>query len=135
VALETFPGAVWQVIERGMWSWHDFKMFIEHASVVNSDALHVFAGVGVWIVAGLSMRRLTGWMPWLWVLAAILFNETVDLWVEQWPQRAMQYGESAKDIMLTLSVPTVFSLLVRACPELFRQSPGYGGRKASRWRS
>lgn len=131
MSLKTLPGAIWHATEWGMFSWHDIKMFVEHGSVINSDALHVFAGVGVWIVAGLALRRLTGWMPWLWVLAAILFNETVDLWVEQWPQRAMQYGESAKDVFLTLSVPTVLSLLARTRPDLFGRGPISGSRKRS----
>jgi hypothetical protein len=134
MALRTIPGTLWHVIAQGMWSWYEFKMFIEHASVVNSDALHVLAGVGVWVLAGLALRRLTGWMPWFWVLAAILFNETVDLWVEQWPQRSMQYGESAKDIFLTLSVPTILSLLASARPDLFQRGTVETKRKGRHWR-
>lgn len=131
MALQTIPGGLWHVVEQGMWSWYEFKMFIEHASVVNSDALHVLVGVCVWVLAGLALGRLTTWMPWLWVLAAILFNETVDLWVEQWPERSMQYGESAKDIILTLSVPTVLCLVARARPDLFQRAT-VGTRRAGR---
>ncbi|MBV9527161.1 hypothetical protein [Sphingomonas sp.] len=111
---------VWQLIERGMFSWYELKMFVEHAAIITSDALHVLAGIAVWIVAGLAQRRpLTGWLPWLWVLAAILLNETIDLWVEQWPIAAMQYGESAKDVMLTMIVPTLLMAAARWRPNLF----------------
>ena len=67
-------------------------MFIEHASIITSDALHVVIGVGLGCWSAVVLRRrLTDWLPWLVVLAAALFNETVDLWVEQWPDAAMQY--------------------------------------------
>src|SRR5437868_15240968 len=111
-------------ITRGMISWYEVKIFIEHASIVSSDALHVLVGVGVWIVVALVSRRsLASWLPWLVLLAAILFNELVDLWVEQWPDKAMQYGEGAKDLALTMFLPTVLLLAVRLRPRLFGSSP------------
>ncbi|MGZ2411609.1 hypothetical protein ACUXST_001006 [Sphingomonas sp. F9_3S_D5_B_2] len=120
--------------EQGMLSWYKAKMFIEHASVISSDALHVLAGVGLWLVAAMLLRRrLTDWLPLIVVLAAILFNEAVDLWMEQWPNAAEQYGESAKDLLLTMVVPAVLMLAARTRPELFAMSAsgsrrGAGGR-------
>jgi len=112
--------SLWRFAEGSMFGWYKAKMFIEHAAIVTSDALHVLIGVALWILAALVLkRRLTDWLPWLVVLAAILFNEAVDLWVEQWPQRAMQYGESAKDILLTLLLPSLLMALSRARPRLF----------------
>jgi hypothetical protein len=55
------------------------------------------------------------------MLALILWNETVDLWVEQWPDPGMQYGEGAKDVLLTMIVPTVLLFAVRIRPDLFRR--------------
>ena len=48
----------------------------------------------------------------------LLFNESVDLWAELWPSRAMQLGEGAKDIVLTMLLPTVLMLALRWSPRL-----------------
>lgn len=121
---------LWHQIARGMLSWHQLKMFIEHASIVSSDALHVLVGIGIWVIAALVLRRsLASWLPWLVVLAAILFNEGVDLWVEHWPDAAMQYGEGAKDLLLTMTVPTVLLFMVRWTPGLFQPRPGPRARR------
>jgi hypothetical protein len=67
------------------------------------------------------MRRpLSSWIPWFWIFAVILWNETVDLWMEQWPDPGQQYGEGAKDLMITMLLPTVLMFAVRARPDLFR---------------
>jgi len=111
----------WHVVTDGMMSWYKVKMFIEHASVVTSDGLHVLVGVLAWIVIAMALRRsLSAALPWLLVLVLILLNESVDLWVEQWPSLAMQLGESAKDILLTMTLPTVLLFAVRLRPNLFR---------------
>jgi len=118
--LATPARGLWHVTEHGMFWWYKIKMFIEHASIITSDALHVVIGVGLWVLAAIVLRRrLTDWLPWLVVLAAVLFNETVDLWVEQWPDAAMQYGESAKDIMLTMLLPSLLMAAAREQPQLF----------------
>jgi len=112
--------AVWHLAEDAMFAWYKAKMFIEHAGIVTSDALHVLVGVGLWVLAAAVLRRrLTDWLPWLIVFAAVLFNEAVDLWVEQWPDAAMQYGESAKDILLTLLLPSLLMAAARERPDLF----------------
>ncbi|HKC04212.1 MAG TPA: hypothetical protein VKC17_13015 [Sphingomicrobium sp.] len=108
----------------GMTSWYQAKMFVEHASVVNSDGLHVLVGVLAWILVAMVARRsLSARLPWLVLFVLTLLNECVDLWIEQWPDKAMQYGESAKDILLTMTLPTVLMFAVRLRPNLFRASP------------
>lgn len=103
-------------------SWYETKMAIEHASVVSSDALHVIVGVLLWLFVGvLVRRRIATWLPWLIVSAAALFNEGVDLWVERWPSPRQQYTETAKDILLTIVLPTVLMLALRFRPNLFRR--------------
>ena len=71
-------------------------------------------------------RALTGamssWRPWLWVFALIFWNETVDLWIEQWPDPGQQYGEGAKDVLLAMFVPTVIMHAARLRPDLLRGS-------------
>lgn len=121
----------WNALTGGMLSWYQAKMFIEHASFVSSDALHVIAGVVIWILIALALRRpLTSGVPLAWLLIILLFNEAVDLWVERWPDLAMQYGESAKDLMVTMALPALLMALVRLRPQLFvkRGSRGPGGR-------
>ena len=96
-------------------------MFIEHASVVNSDGLHVLIGVLAWLVVALALRRsLADRLPWMILFALTLVNECVDLWAEQWPDKAMQFGESAKDVLLTMTLPTLLLFAVRLRPNLFR---------------
>src|SRR4051812_9968038 len=91
-------------VSGGMTNWYEAKMFIERASLVSSDALHVLVGVLVWIGAAVVVRRrLSAWRPWLVLLGMALLNELVDLWIERWPDLAVQYGESARDILLTMA--------------------------------
>jgi hypothetical protein len=111
---------VWDTITSVMASWHQGKLFIEHAVMISHDSLHVIVGVFLWFVLGFLLRRpLSSWLPWLWLLAFILWNETVDLWVEQWPDPGQQYGEGAKDVLLTMFLPTMLMSAVRLRPELF----------------
>lgn len=108
-----------------MLSWHQGKLFIEHAVTISHDSLHIIVGVLVWLVAAMLLRRpITAWRPWGWLLAIILWNETVDLWVERWPDPGQQYGEGTKDILLTIAVPTILMFAARARPDLFRQGLG-----------
>jgi len=115
---------VWLMIVDAMSAWHQGKLFLEHALAVDHDALHVITGVLVWLVAALLLRRpITSWTPFLWCLAIILWNETVDLWVERWPEPGMQYGEGAKDLVLTIAIPAMIMAAARFRPDLFRAVP------------
>lgn len=100
--------------------WYEAKLFVEHALAISHDALHVVAGVLIQLVAALVLRRpMASWVPWSAVLAFALINEAVDLWVERWPSPGMQFGEGAKDVLLTVLLPTVLLLTTRRRPALF----------------
>ena len=115
---------LWKLVVAAMMSWHQGKLFIEHSLTINHDSLHMLVGVLLWLAFGLLLRRpLTSWRPWLWLFAIILWNETVDLWIEQWPDPGQQYGEGAKDLLLTMAVPTILLFAGRWRPDLFRQGP------------
>src|SRR5215213_1841148 len=115
-----------------MIAWYRAKMFVEHAVFFSSDALHVLVGVIAWLaIAAVWRRPVSDWRPWLAVLVLLVLNECVDLWVERWPDVAMQYGESAKDLLLTMILPTLLMLLVRTSPRLFSAS-GRGARRRRR---
>jgi hypothetical protein len=110
-----------------MSSWHQGKLFVEHSLSIDHDALHVIVGVLAWLALALVLRRQLGsWAPLLWLLALILWNETVDLWTEQWPDAGMQYGEGAKDVLLTMLLPILLMAAVRVRPQMF----GTGRRRA-----
>jgi hypothetical protein len=97
--------------------WYQAKLLIEHASGISMDALHVIVGVMLQLLfAALFRVSLKSWRPWLCVFALLLLNEAGDLWVEQWPEPAMQYGEGLKDIALTMLLPTVLMLCSRFRP-------------------
>jgi hypothetical protein len=112
-------------ITGAMVAWHEAKLFVEHSLAIEHGTLHVIVGVLIWLVLALLMRRpITSSRPWLWLLAIIAFNEGVDLWIEQWPHPGQQYGEGAKDLLLTMIVPTVLMIAARVRPDLFRAGAG-----------
>ena len=102
--------------------WFDLKMLLERSVAFDSDGLHVLAGVMLQLAAAAVLRSsLARWWPWLVVLALTSGNEAVDLWVEQWPDAELsaQWGESIKDLVLTLALPTLLLLVARKWPRLF----------------
>lgn len=94
---------------------------MEHFLAIDHDTLHLMAGLLITlIVATITRRPITSWVPWIVTFAIILFNEGVDLWVEIWPEPGRQYGEGAKDVVVTMAIPTILALAVRFNPSLFR---------------
>ena len=99
--------------------WHQFKQFLEHASGISMDALHILAGFLIFIlVAQLTRRSIASLVPWVALVTLELANEAYDLHAELWPDRASQLGEGAKDILLTMALPTLLMLLARLRPDL-----------------
>jgi hypothetical protein len=102
--------------------WFDLKMLLERSLAFDSDALHVASGVVVQLLTAALLRSSVGRIgPWLAVLALELANEAVDLWVEVWPDPAMQWGEGLKDVLLTLALPTLLLVVSRKWPDLLKQ--------------
>jgi len=109
------------------WRWEQWKHFVERSVAFSSDSIHVMVGVVVQLLACAALRRpISGIWAWLVVLVLTLANETADLSLEHWPDRAMQYGESTRDVLLTLFLPTLLMLTGRWAPRLF-----VGGRAAA----
>lgn len=104
--------------------WYQVKLFLEHASGFSMDALHVIVGVVLQLAFALLYRSSVA-RPWplLSVLALELVNEASDFRVEIWPQPGMQFGESAKDVILTMVLPTLIFLVARYRPKLLAQRP------------
>jgi hypothetical protein len=108
-----------QTFLSAMNSWHQGKLFVEHAVAVSNDALHMAMGVLVWLgLAVVAKRPVSSWLPWTGLLIVLLWNEAVDLYIEQWPDPGQQYGEGARDLVLTLFVPTLILIVARYRPQL-----------------
>ena len=102
--------------------WEERKLLFERSIAFHPDALHAMAGVVVQLAAAAILRKpVSRALPWLIVLILTLGNEFVDLWLQQWPHPGMQYGESLKDILLTISLPTLILLTARFAPSLYRR--------------
>jgi len=100
-------------------SWYQAKLFIEHATGVSMDALHIFVGLILFLLAAwLLQRSVASWLPWLATLSLEIGNEIYDLTVERWPNPGQQLGEGTKDILLTMALPTILMLISRFRPTL-----------------
>lgn len=103
-----------------MIDWYEAKQFVERATDLSMDALHLAAGVFLLLGFSILMRRsVTDLRPWLAVLLVTLINEAADLWVDRWPSPAAQFGEAFKDIVVTMVLPTTILLTARHLPELY----------------
>lgn len=104
--------------------WYQVKLFAEHASGISMDALHIMVGFLLFLLAAFVLRRsVASSLPWLAVLLLEIGNEVHDLIVERWPDLGSQLGEGAKDIMLTMALPTLLLLTARLKPELLTADP------------
>lgn len=90
------------------------KVALGNFAHLGKDALHVYVGLGLFFGAALILGwRLSGWRPWLLVLAAALAGEIWD--VVELIQESRRFGwlPSIKDVVNTLFWPTVIMLLAR----------------------
>jgi hypothetical protein len=94
--------------------WYQLKLFLQHASGWSMDALHVVIGVLLQFLVAWGLKSsVSRPLPLLVVLAATLLNEWSDLALEEWPEASVQYGESLKDVVLTMLLPVLLYMLAR----------------------
>ena len=114
------PTGLLEIIHLGEDWWGQAKTFVERLVGVGNDALHVLIGALLVFVFAAAMRTtLRDIRPGIIVFFLALLNEWHDLRAETWPVRSMQYGEGAKDLLLTIAVPTLLFATVRLWPGLF----------------
>ena len=102
-----------------------WKTFAEHSISFSDDALHIFVGVIIQLAAAALLHTtIADSRPWFIVLVLEMLNEALDLTVERWPSFAMQLGESGKDVLLTLALPTLLLIISRLYPHLLVRPPG-----------
>lgn len=109
--------------------WYQIKSFIEHALGISMDALHIMVGFVIFLLAAMLLRRsIASPLPWLATLLLEIANEALDLQVEIWPDLGRQLGEGAKDILLTMALPTLLWCIARWRPTLL--TDGAAGRNS-----
>ena len=95
------------------------KTVIEQALGFSNDALYVIAGVLLYLIAAFVLRSsLRSFRPWLLLLGLGLANELNDMLVRGWPNRPAQLGESGKDLLLLLLLPSILMIVARTKPNL-----------------
>jgi hypothetical protein len=100
--------------------WYQVKLFAQHATGMSMDSLHVIVGTALLFAVALLLRTSVARpLPLIIVLLVEIANEASDFRAEIWPQLAMQAGEAAKDVILTMVVPVLIFLLARHRPTLF----------------
>jgi hypothetical protein len=111
-------------------SWYEVKQWLEAASGLNMDALHVHAGILCQLAAALVLRRpLRSVWPWLAVAVAVIANEIYDLQLDLWPNWDDQLREGFKDLWNTLLIPTLVLLISRFAPWLMTGQNRPGARE------
>ena len=96
--------------------WAAIKTVITDETGLSRDALHLLAGIGLYVpLVALLPRRAGPWLAWLLILIAALANEWADYLKETWPG---QGSETAKDLVTTMALPTLLLLLGRYAPHL-----------------
>jgi hypothetical protein len=106
--------------------WHQLKDWLERASGLDMDALHVYAGVCLQLLAALVLRRsLRSPIPWLIVLAVVGVNELYDYRYDVWAgeERLLQRAEGIKDVWNTMLLPTLLLIVARLRPRLLAGAP------------
>jgi len=112
-----------RMIDRLSFHWYALKTFVEHGLAFSDDVLHTLAGVVLQLLFAAMLRSTVArWWPWTIVLVLELANEASDLRFERWPDLAMQLGEGAKDVILTMALPTLLLVVARRFPKLLGRS-------------
>lgn len=89
-------------------AWRCTKDAIELSGVADNALLHIIAGVLIFGAILAISRQPWRWLAsWTVTLAAVLWNELVDLTVERWPDITEQLAEGCFDLAVTMSMPTL----------------------------
>jgi hypothetical protein len=98
------------------------KSTIVSVSGLPRDALHVYAGLSIFLFSAFVWRRSLGsFGPWLSVLLLALIVELIDMGNDLMTLDRWRWGASFKDIFNTLFWPTVLLLYSRFCPSVRRR--------------
>ena len=108
--------------------WYQFKLSIERVSGISMDALHILVGFAIFLLVALAFKRsVASPLPWFATLLLEIGNEAHDLTVELWPDIASQLSEGAKDVLLTMALPTLLNMIARWRPRLLGEGMANDG--------
>jgi len=99
--------------------WFELKNWLELSTGLDRDSLHIYAGVGVHLVAAFILRRsLASPVPWFFVVVAALANEYYDYSVvpKSLNGDRTYYDAAVRDIWNTLLLPSLFLVIARFWP-------------------
>lgn len=95
-------------------SWQSAKLAVLSALDLSKDALHIYVGLLVFLLAALIFRRpIRSLVPWLTVLAVAALGEAVDAIENIRSLGQWQRAASVHDLINTLVWPTILHLLAR----------------------
>lgn len=96
-------------------SWtQTLKLFLMQLTALSRDALHVYAGMLIFLVsAAMFRKKLHSLVPWLLVLVVACGMEAIDSRDDVRLFGHWRLGESLHDILNTLFWPTVVLLVCR----------------------
>ena len=90
------------------------KMAVVGFTGLSKDALHVYVGLFVWLLAAAAFRKsITTLRPWLAVLVVALIGEGFDAFDDWVDLGHWRWKASLHDVVNTIFWPTVLALLAR----------------------
>ena len=94
--------------------FQEAKMFLVHATDLSKDALHVYVGLGVMVLAAILLRRsVRDWRPIVAVALAAVAGEVWDVIDTLSHGGTPRWSLNWKDVWNTLFWPTTLFLLAR----------------------
>lgn len=95
-------------------TFQNIKLFIVSATDLSKDALHIYAGLAIFIIAAIIFRKsLKSITPWLAVLFFAVIAELIDMRDDLISSGYWRWGASVHDILNTLFWPSVIFILAR----------------------
>jgi hypothetical protein len=90
------------------------KIVITTVTGLSRDALHIYVGLAVLIVAAIVLRKhLSSAVPWVIVLAVATLGELLDMRDDIAGIGYWRWAESLHDVLNTMAWPTVLMVLAR----------------------
>ncbi len=99
--------------------WLDIKIWLEHTTGFDRDALHIYGAVVIQFCVALFFRRsLASPWPWVAVFVTAIANEYVDYQRagDTEVSKAIFKAEGYKDMWNTMIIPTALLLIARYLP-------------------
>jgi len=111
--------------------YQQFKLVLIDGSGLSKDALHIYAGMGVYLIVRAGLQR-PAWMAWAAVVAVALAGEWLDVQGEYIRGLLAPEPGHWHDIWNTAFWPTALALIERWWPRREAAAPEASGENAER---